>query len=139
MTNEQINIAIAESVGAVWKRQSCSPWYPDDEALNVYFRRLSVYFRRLFFIYPNDERGPALLPDAEGTEMIADENPIPDYCNDLNAMHEVEMGLDYPALAKYRDTLTLLCINDGKCKCYWIASAKLRAEAYLRTIGKWKE
>jgi hypothetical protein len=57
----------------------------------------------------------------------------PDYCNDLNAMHEAEKTLtsaqllDYVALlfdATYESTL---------------ATARQRAEAFLRTLGKWEE
>lgn len=62
----------------------------------------------------------------------------PDYLNDLNAMHEAEKvliargddnhdGCGTPSFDYYRQKI-------GKC-----ATAAQRAEAFLRTIGKWEE
>lgn len=61
---------------------------------------------------------------------------IPDYCNDLNAMHEAEkqLGKDVDLWARYDMLITQL--SD---RFVWFASARLRAEAFLRTINKWKE
>jgi hypothetical protein len=58
---------------------------------------------------------------------------IPDYCNDLNAMHEAE---------KY-----ILDMHDGYgwhlskgvCFTVWHATARQRAEAFLRLLEKWEE
>ena len=58
---------------------------------------------------------------------------IPDYLNDLNAMHEAEKTLDDKQRLLYLRHLTQLP-NYGRC-----ATAAQRAEAYLRTTGKWKE
>ena len=62
-------------------------------------------------------------------------NP-PNYLNDLNAMHEAEKVLN----EKQEDIMnsTLWDIMDGR-KYLWHATASQRAEAFLRTIGKWKE
>lgn len=53
---------------------------------------------------------------------------LPDYLNDLNAMHAAEEKLineDYGPLY-------------GECLDWnWHATAAQRAEAFLRTIGKW--
>lgn len=74
-------------------------------------------------------------------------NECPDYLNDLNAMHEAENHIpaadmdgyyDYLAEAagyKYsggddRNTHLFYCVS---------ATAAQRAEAFLRTIGKWKD
>lgn len=65
----------------------------------------------------------------------------PNYCGDLNAMHEAEKTLgDFSMpmeaetkMAKYWDELAKFdtcCIH---------ATASQRAEAFLRTIGKWKD
>ena len=66
---------------------------------------------------------------------------FPDYLNDLNAMHESEKVL---TLAQKREYHTQLCevqrAHHGKYKdgTYLIsATAPQRAEAFLRTIGKW--
>jgi hypothetical protein len=71
---------------------------------------------------------------------------IPNYCTDLNAMALVEAALTGDQRANYYTTHlpdVTCCDLDG-----WIhlqfpkivsATARQRAEAFLRTIGKWKE
>ena len=61
---------------------------------------------------------------------------IPNYLNDLNAMHEAEKGLTNEQLEVYCNILHKP--NHG---VYWAihATASQRAEAFLRTIGKWEE
>jgi hypothetical protein len=63
-------------------------------------------------------------------------HPLPDYLNDLNAMHEAEKVLN----EKQEDIMnsTLWDIMGGR-KYLWHATASQRAEALLRTVGKWKE
>jgi hypothetical protein len=60
----------------------------------------------------------------------------PDYLNDLNAMHEVEKVLTNEQLEVYCNILHKP--NHG---VYWAihSTASQRAEAFLRTIGKWEE
>jgi len=99
MTNEQINIAIAEACG--WK-------------------------------YVNNETH---APD--GSFWWSKELEIPDYCNDLNAMHEAEKTLTY---AQGGDMT--LWIQRMTCAGYGpqlFATAAQRAEAFLKTINKWEE
>jgi predicted pyridoxine 5'-phosphate oxidase superfamily flavin-nucleotide-binding protein len=60
---------------------------------------------------------------------------IPDYCNDLNAMHEAENFLkanQYMVYANILDSIegSLFGIR---------ATARQRAEAFLKTLGKWEE
>jgi hypothetical protein len=73
-------------------------------------------------------------------------HPLPDYLNDLNAMHEAEQvlfpvkvhDLHGPDLVKeYGAILQHLCCGHpgGAIR----ATASQRAEAFLRTIGKWEE
>ena len=52
---------------------------------------------------------------------------LPDYINDLNAMHEAEKKLPDVLFVRYAN---------------WIppcATAEARAEAFLRTLGKWED
>jgi hypothetical protein len=58
----------------------------------------------------------------------------PDYINDLNAMHEAEKRLTAVQHAQYIQALEELCEFDI---CF--ATAAQRAEAFLRTIGRWEE
>ena len=68
---------------------------------------------------------------------------IPDYCHNLNEMHDAEWCFfgdwdNNQATDKqfdYLKTLHFVCGN-GSSVC---STARQRAEAFLRTIGKWKE
>lgn len=71
-------------------------------------------------------------------------NCLPDYPNDLNAMHEAEKTLTGDQLAVYNEHLIQMVINQLKRPYemqgwYWHATARQRAEAFLRTTGKRKE
>ena len=55
---------------------------------------------------------------------------IPDYCGDLNAMHEAENVLDETQAEDYEELLGAYGFH---------ATARQRAEAFLRTVGKWEE
>ena len=63
-------------------------------------------------------------------------HPLPDFLHDLNAMHEAEKVLTNEQLEVYCNILHKP--NHG---VYWAihATASQRAEAFLRTIGKWEE
>lgn len=67
---------------------------------------------------------------------------IPDYLNDLNAMHEVEKMLTNRQKEKYLDILSDFTEGRRDTSYVWhdtvFATAAQRAEAYLRTIGKWE-
>jgi hypothetical protein len=58
---------------------------------------------------------------------------IPDYCNCLNAMHEAEKTLNSEQLHDYYENLEL--VNGWE---YPSSTARQRAEAFLKTIGKWE-
>jgi hypothetical protein len=61
---------------------------------------------------------------------------VPNYLKDLNAMHEAEKVLNEKQDHIMNDTLWDMC--EGR-KYLWHATASQRAEAFLRTIGKWEE
>ena len=63
---------------------------------------------------------------------------LPDYCNDLNAMRGAEMTLSNEIYDEYWNQLVFVCVNEGEERMN-SASAKLRAKAFVITIGKWKE
>jgi hypothetical protein len=68
---------------------------------------------------------------------------LPDYLNDLNAMHEAEKVLMAEWKEKYLDVLSGFTEGRRNPDYVWhttvFATAAQRAEAFLRTIGKWKE
>jgi hypothetical protein len=66
---------------------------------------------------------------------------LPDYLNDLNAMHEAEKVLDDEQAATYYDLLNIK-LPTTRCSIdeYVIhATAAQRAEAFLRTLNLWTE
>ena len=59
---------------------------------------------------------------------------IPDYLNDLNAMHEAEKALvEHPGLYWF----ALAKVVGGSLKDVACATASQRAEAFLRTLNLW--
>jgi len=78
---------------------------------------------------PKNEQGPM--------------DEIPDYCNDLNAMHEAEKVLTDVQSTFYWKTLSELVNNtvghdfDNQFECIH-ATAAQRARAFLKTINKWE-
>lgn len=109
MIEEEINAAIAEACG--WTR---------------------VNARHRSGIAPN--------ADYVGGEFI------PNYCTDLNAMHEAEQHLwrkDWFMRYDYVDELGKLQNPHNwqrmEASDMLDATARQRAEAFLRTLGKWEE
>ena len=62
---------------------------------------------------------------------------IPDYCTDLNAMHEAEKLLTDEQCLFVRDYLRERLENYPASRYIWHATARQRAEAFLRTLCKW--
>jgi hypothetical protein len=70
-------------------------------------------------------------------------NP-PNYLNDLNAMHCAEEMLADDQWVEYRENIRTVVLGPVRyvsqwCKADIHSTARQRAEAFLRTIGKWKE
>jgi hypothetical protein len=72
--------------------------------------------------------GKAPNADYVGAEFL------PDYCNDLNVMHQVEKTLTVPEWYDYATYLNPMWTKEKLIH----ATAFQRAEAYLKTIGKWE-
>jgi hypothetical protein len=117
MTNKQINIAIALSRG--WT-----------DCVFVESLKLTKGFPPPNNppIYGTYENGMAQLPD---------------YCNDLNVIHGAVMTLPENKRILYGMYLASICGHmTKKTVGLWhisIATARHRAEAFLKTIGKWEE
>lgn len=107
-TNEQIKITIAEACG--WTR------IPAENVGTT---------ARLFY-------GDIWWRDDENN-TIASADQLPDYLNDLNAMHEAEKMLTEEQFSKYVWTL----LGDGKIECreFLAATARQRAEAFIKTLN----
>ena len=67
---------------------------------------------------------------------------LPDYCSNLNAMHEAEKVLTKDQVREYQcymyDMACEIAITQGRWMPY-SATARYRAEAFLRALGKWEE
>ena len=79
--------------------------------------------------------------------LIGKKEPLPDYLNDLNAMHEAEGGLNLSLVVKYNELLAKACDTlhavfskpDSPQGWVFFATAAQRAEALLKVTGKWKD
>jgi hypothetical protein len=71
-----------------------------------------------------------------GTKVTPTQDQLPDYLNDLNAMHEAEKIFDYALYCRYINELCDVTIKGNNSM--YMATAAQRAEAFLKTIGKWK-
>ena len=109
MTNHQINIAIAEACG--WTE--CE------------------HVESLGLCKGKHENALPQYPTGH--------SQLPDYCNDLNAMHEAEEVFSTWRFWDYADILNRLVPNDMGKDSYIRASARQRAEAFVKTLGKWEE
>ncbi len=72
------------------------------------------------------------------------ESTPPDYLNDLNAMHEAWKTLTYEQHKQSRQHSQMIVYRDGFTsdnphRSVSNAASTQRAEAFLRTIGKWVE
>jgi hypothetical protein len=126
MTNEQINIAIAEACGL-------------DVIQNPHGSKDRPEAWKTGFFTPKAAKQRRISWPSSAIVKV-----IPNYCNDLNAMHEAEKGLPEKhkrtfafILAQVLDTSPTVDLDDQFLNIH--ATAIQRAEAFLKTIGKWKE
>lgn len=68
---------------------------------------------------------------------------LPDFLNDLNAMHEAWQKLTVAQHHEFRFHLSSISARDGHvtgpCRSVANATAAQRAEAFLRALGLWKD
>jgi hypothetical protein len=73
-------------------------------------------------------------------EALCSFNYIPNYCNDLNAMAEAEKRALQDIWNVYINKLAKATNAEDSCDPrFFCAPARQRAEAFLRTLGKYKE
>lgn len=109
MTDNEINIAIAKICG--WSQCEPKVYFNFSQTVSHAFIKDGAYYGGL--------------------------NSIPDYCNDLNAMHEAEKTLFPHRMHTYCDYLRNCA--DGTFEWYRIhTTARQRAEAFLKTLNLWK-
>ncbi len=100
-----------------------------------------------------DEEINAAIAEACGRKRRPDGDWYPDngtagtqailnYCKDLNAMHEAEMRLTKEQVREYQTYMyDMACEIDNTCGRWmpYSATARYRAEAFLKTLGKWED
>ena len=136
MTNEQLNIICAEAEG----------WKCVQKVYDGYIENGLISVRDVFL----NGAIVGVMPINFQKGFIGDRpyhyHAIPNYGEDLNAMHEVEKVLKYePDYILH--LVQLLDVPDGRGDWddeeLWasvvMATATQRREAFVRTIGKWEE
>ena len=119
LTPEQQRIKVAELCG--WRR--CNTTLP---ALWQYDRVVHQMDEGLWCTGYENGSGDWLMRD----------ETIPDYLNDLNAMHEAGKMLKLGMRSLYDANLGLIAERDY---CFiWETTAAQRAEAFLKTLGLWE-
>ena len=83
-----------------------------------------------------DPEGVCLWYEAEHHGGEATWKLVPDYCNDLNAMHKLESL--YIEMDEWWSTYLGHIGTQWSRQYVAHAPARQRAEAFLKTIGKWK-
>lgn len=128
MTPEAQRIAIAEACGI--KCAGCG-----NTGTRTKFGKAE--YARIRASNPVWSKWPEIEPDIE-----CHHNELPDYLNSLDAMHDVEKMLtEEQAEAYFCHLRHTFKQREGEgIETYYIhATATQRAEAFLHTIGKWKE
>lgn len=98
--------------------------------------------------WTTNKRGNWVTPDFRCVSEIWGPHAIgafpPDYINDLNAMHEAEKSLNVKQIRNYAFTLAIVLdtcpsvdLDEQFLNIH--ATAAQRAEAFLRTLGKWED
>lgn len=134
MTDEQINQRIAETLGWIprvhsWKIAESEKALP--KAINfISAFEAQEYLDRARRNTEDYDRKLSVFPVWE---------PCPNYCDDLNAIHEAEKVLTDEQCVFVRDYLRERLENYPASRYIWHATARQRAEAFLRTLGKWEE
>lgn len=113
MNSKERRIAIAEACG--WILCKTTDEFPGDLSWHNYYGKT---------VWKHPKLG------------YASWKAVPDYPNDLNACHEFEKMLDEQTYRLFIGHLVAI-LKPGEFAVR--ATAPQRCEAFLRTIGKWKE
>jgi hypothetical protein len=140
MTPEKQRIAIAEACGWVFEKKPRYNKMSKIPAWHLITPEGKVRCYKEYTIYTTrgiDTSGYAF--EGELVDYI-EEASVPDYLNDLNAMHEAEKVLIRPNLyakggwGTYLRHLSIVTDEQHPID----ATAAQRAEAFLRAVGKWE-
>ena len=148
MNQEQQRIAIAEACGWRFKTSLTTRWSHNKPIDGLYvsaFMRPNTdeWIEECHLGYSN-KIGQKVTSTIAYWEQVF--QIIPDYLNDLNAMHEAEKVLiriyEPPSAHKDYDTKLWAKMRDDGLELNgytWHATAAQRAEAFLKTLNLWEE
>src|SRR3990172_2024558 len=80
--------------------------------------------------------GKEVYYDPEGGHVFR--NELPDYINDLNAMHETEKTMDDAQFDSYSRILHSMLFRGRAGRDVMCATGSQRAEAFLKALNLWK-
>lgn len=137
MNTDEMRIAIAEHLGA--QRYG--------------LRRHGLWYRTGAGGYTSSPREAWALPlekakkherlkGSVNEHVTVEPLPTPNYPEDLNAIAEAEGKMEAIHWSEYVEQLRFVVENQTNKSCHMVfiycATARQRAEAFLRTVGKWK-
>lgn len=127
MTDQQINLAIAEACG--WKLEEKPFW-----------KGMIGYA----YTFNGQTAGSAVGFFGWGWHSTRESavGQLPSYCTDLNEIHKAERTLTIESFAKYENELCKVVDASGTDSDIWFyvltATAHQRAHAFLLTLGLWR-
>lgn len=134
MKNSKINKLIAEACGVKLPIR----WFisiDGGETALMYFDSQEDAFEKLRLAVPCEEHTDCCQP-----EVWCEAKALPNYCEDLNAMHEAEKTIVPKTWDNFSETWWNYCKHLRSLPSYAEhATALDRAKAFLKTIGKWEE
>lgn len=130
LTEQQINIAIAEAVGWKWFRKVNDAGHIRNDLLNT--AQVDTY----------QAHGWVRIDQPKRSEFC-DDSTVPNFCGDLNAMAQAEATLTDEQHNKYRHILAKVCGVGHANRAYGLyahrnlvsAPAKERATAFVRALN----
>lgn len=129
MNQTEISEAIAQHLG----------WIPHPDNATMKVRHWTLGGSKYGERGAKSARSEIIHDDTWGIEQSL----LPDYCNDLNAMREAERSLRVDEWEQYTTHVFNIATEASKfdepyvCMDVLCATAAQRAEAFLRTVGKW--
>lgn len=129
MNEQEQNVAIAIACGSKWM------YNPNAE------QPVRILLHPGCVTSMDDElvEAPMSIPPETESWMY---DMLPDYVNDLDAMHEAEKVLCDDERNWFKYIMTLRKMFEGQGDIDWCllhATSQQRAEAFLKTLGLWKE
>ena len=141
MKPEQQRIAIAEACKWVFEKKPRCNMLSKIDAWHLISPEGKVRCWKEVLINTSNGPDSTYYPFEGKLVDYLEEASVPNYTEDLNAMHDAEKVLTEDQREQYLNSLYKVCNPDSMLNDAWnlnCATAAQRAEAFLRTIGKWE-